>query len=38
MIAIDNTGIKVTNKGQWMHHDKWNTQRKKGYTLKSMLL
>lgn len=32
IIAIDSTGIKGTNRrGQWMHNDKWNTQRKKGY-------
>ena len=31
IIAIDSTGIKVTNRGQWMH-DKWNAQnKKKGY-------
>ncbi len=29
IIAIDSTGIKVTNRGQWMR-DKWNV-RKKGY-------
>ena len=29
IIAIDSTGIKVTNRGQWLR-DKWNT-RKKGY-------
>ncbi len=30
-IAIDNTGIKVTNRGQWMQ-DKWNVNNKnKGY-------
>ena len=29
VISIDSTGIKVTNRGQWMR-DKWNT-RKKGY-------
>ena len=29
IIAIDSTGIKVTNRGQWMK-DKWNV-RKKGY-------
>ena len=29
VIAIDSTGIKVTNRGQWMR-DKWNV-RKKGY-------
>ena len=28
-IAIDSTGIKVTNRGQWMK-DKWN-MKKKGY-------
>ena len=28
IIAIDSTGIKVTNRGQWTY-DKWNTQRKK---------
>ncbi len=26
-IALDSTGIKVTNKGQWISH-KWNTQKK----------
>jgi hypothetical protein len=31
IIAIDGTGIKVTNRGQWMS-EKWNVQnRKKGY-------
>ena len=33
VIAIDSTGIKVTNRGQWLR-DKWNTrkkERKKGY-------
>ena len=36
IIAIDSTGIKITNRGQWMN-DKWNTQnkskskKKKGY-------
>ena len=29
VIAIDSTGIKVTNRGQWMR-DKWNIKRK-GY-------
>ena len=29
VIAIDSTGIKVTNRGQWMR-DKWNVK-KKGY-------
>ena len=29
IIAIDSTGIKVTNRGQWMK-DKWNV-RTKGY-------
>jgi len=29
VIAIDSTGIKVTNRGQWLR-DKWNI-RKKGY-------
>ena len=30
-MAVDSTGIRVTNRGQWMH-DKWNTQnKKKGY-------
>ena len=29
VIAIDSTGIKVTNRGQWMQ-DKWNVK-KKGY-------
>jgi hypothetical protein len=32
IIAIDSTGIKITNRGQWMT-DKWDTQNKikKGY-------
>ncbi len=30
VIAIDSTGIKVTNRGQWMY-DKWNIRKKKGY-------
>jgi predicted transcriptional regulator len=31
IIAVDSTGIKVTNRGQWMN-EKWNVQnRKKGY-------
>lgn len=30
VISIDSTGIKVTNRGQWMA-EKWNTQNKKGY-------
>ena len=30
IIAIDSTGIKVTNRGQWMD-EKWNTQNRKGY-------
>ncbi len=31
VIAIDSTGIKVTNRGQWMQ-DKWNmSKNKKGY-------
>ncbi len=30
VIAIDSTGIKVTNRGQWMR-DKWHFKNKKGY-------
>jgi hypothetical protein len=30
IIAIDSTGIKVTNRGHWMQ-DKWNVKNKKGY-------
>ena len=30
VIAIDSTGIKVTNRGQWMR-DKWHIKNKKGY-------
>jgi len=30
ILAIDSTGIKVTNRGQWMN-EKWNVQNKKGY-------
>jgi hypothetical protein len=31
IIAIDSTGIKVTNRGQWMQQEKWNIKKKKGY-------
>src|SRR3954469_10348181 len=30
VIAIDSTGIKVTNRGQWMR-EKWHIKNKKGY-------
>ena len=30
IIAADSTGIKVTNRGQWMQ-DKWHVKNKKGY-------
>jgi len=30
VIAIDSTGIKITNRGQWMS-DKWHIKNKKGY-------
>jgi hypothetical protein len=30
IIAIDSTGVKVTNRGQWMQ-EKWNLRKKKGY-------
>src|SRR6185437_8311812 len=30
IIAADSTGIKVTNRGQWMQ-DKWHIKNKKGY-------
>ncbi len=30
VIAINSTGIMVTNRGQWMRRDKWKV-RKKGY-------
>jgi hypothetical protein len=30
IIAIDSTGIKVTNRGQWMR-EKWHIKNKKGY-------
>jgi len=30
ILAIYSTGIKVTNRGQWMN-EKWNVQNKKGY-------
>ncbi len=29
IISIDSTGIKVTNRGQWMN-EKWNAQNRKG--------
>jgi hypothetical protein len=30
VIAIDSTGIKITNRGQWMQ-EKWQVKNKKGY-------
>jgi hypothetical protein len=30
VIGVDSTGIKVTNRGQWID-EKWNVQNKKGY-------
>ena len=30
VIVLDSTGIKVTNRGQWMHK-KWHIKKKKGY-------
>jgi hypothetical protein len=30
IIAIDSTGIKITNRGQWMQ-EKWHIKKKKGY-------
>jgi hypothetical protein len=30
VIALDSTGIKVTDRGQWMQ-EKWNIKKKKGY-------
>ena len=30
IIAIDSTGIKITNRGEWIRK-KWNVQRRKGY-------
>jgi hypothetical protein len=30
VIAVDSTGIKITNRGQWMY-DKWDLGKKKGY-------
>lgn len=30
IVSIDSTGIKVTNRGQWMS-EKWNKQNKRGY-------
>jgi hypothetical protein len=30
VIALDSTGIKVTNRGQWMQ-EKWNIKKEKGY-------
>jgi hypothetical protein len=30
IITVDSTGIKVTNRGQWMN-EKWDLQNKKGY-------
>lgn len=30
IVAIDSTGIKITNSGEWMGK-KWNVQRRKGY-------
>ena len=30
IVAIDSTGIKITNRGEWMR-DKWNIKRRRGY-------
>jgi hypothetical protein len=30
VIALDSTGIKVANRGEWMHH-KWHDVGRKGY-------
>jgi hypothetical protein len=30
ILAIDSTGIKITNRGDWIHH-KWHCKSKKGY-------
>jgi len=30
VIAVDSTGIKVTNRGEWIR-DKWNKQKKRGF-------
>lgn len=30
IVAIDSTGIKITDRGEW-GKDKWNLQRMKGY-------
>ena len=30
IIAADSTGIKITNRGQWMD-EKWNVLNRKGY-------
>jgi len=29
VIALDSTGIKVTNRGQWMQQEKWHIKKKK---------
>ena len=29
VIAIVSTGIKVTNRGQWMQQEKWQVRRRK---------
>ena len=31
IIALDSTGIKITNRGQWMQQEKWHIKKKKGY-------
>ena len=31
VITVDITGIKVTNRGQWMGEDKWHLKNKQGY-------
>ena len=31
VIALDSTGIKETNRGQWMQQEKWHIKKKKGY-------
>ena len=31
VIALDSTGIKETNRGQWIQQEKWHIKKKKGY-------
>ena len=37
MIALDSTGIKVANHGEWMRH-KWHTMRRISHPLSTLFI